>query len=319
MKSVIVIAFNTFKEAIRNRILYIILIFSILIIMSAGVISDLSVSEPGPLIRSIGLWGINFFSLMIAVFIGIGLVYNEIDKKTIYTIVSKPIDRTQFLLGKYFGLLLTIYVNVAIMTLFFFTAIYFYDSIDSDNLHKYVEGFVKSGGDITSFSKTQYYITSFFGAFGKSIGTMLCVYHNELTQHLMKVILLNGFELAIIVSFAVLFSSFSTPILSAFLTIMTFLAGRGNDDIFRYALKLETKLNNLAASGGVDTATTIKYYMAWLISHLMPNLSIFHQVSNAIYEEEGVTIYFTDILYGLCYPAAVLVIASMIFRRRNFK
>ena len=240
-------------------------------------------------------------------------------RRTIYTIVSKPIDRTQFLLGKYFGLLLTIYVNVAIMTLFFFTAIYFYNAIDPKVLQVHYDELAKSGFDLRSFSMTQYYITSFIGALGKSFATMTGLYQNPLTEHLMKVILLNGFELAIIVSFAVLFSSFSTPILSAFLTLMTFLAGRGNDDIFRYALKLETKITNLAATGGADTATTIKYYMAWLISHLMPNLSIFHRVHDAIYEADGVQIHFVDILYGFCYPAAILIIASMIFRQRNFK
>ncbi|MFH0793744.1 MAG: ABC transporter permease subunit, partial [bacterium] len=107
MSKVYAIALNTFKEAVRNRILYILLIFALVLMGSSGVISDLSIAEPEKIVKDLGLAGINFFGLLIAIFIGIGLVYNELDKKTIYTIVSKPIDRHQFLLGKYFGLLLT--------------------------------------------------------------------------------------------------------------------------------------------------------------------------------------------------------------------
>ena len=98
MGKVLAIAQNTFKEAIRNRILYVVLVFAILFILAGFVVKDLTIAAHGDTIRTIGLSVISIVSLVLALLIGIGLVYNELDKKTIYTIVSKPIDRWQFLL-----------------------------------------------------------------------------------------------------------------------------------------------------------------------------------------------------------------------------
>ncbi|HRR31918.1 MAG TPA: ABC transporter permease subunit, partial [Candidatus Sumerlaeia bacterium] len=115
MSKIWAIAFNTFKEAVRNRILYILLVFALLIMASSGIVGELTISARERIITDLGITSINFFGLLIAIFVGIGLVYNELDKKTIYTIVTKPIDRHQFLIGKYLGLLLTIYINILIM------------------------------------------------------------------------------------------------------------------------------------------------------------------------------------------------------------
>jgi ABC-type transport system involved in multi-copper enzyme maturation permease subunit len=115
MQRIAAIAVNTFKEAVRNRVLYVLLFFSVLIMFGAWVASTLSIDDELKIVRDLGAFAINFISVLIAVFVGIGLVYNDLDKKTIYTIVSKPINRWEFLLGKYFGLMLTIAVNVLIM------------------------------------------------------------------------------------------------------------------------------------------------------------------------------------------------------------
>ena len=122
-------------------------------------------------------------------------------------------------------------------------------------------------------------------------------------------------SLAIIVAFAVLFSSFSTSILSAFLTIMTFLVGRGNEDIIRYVWKLQEKID---ATGAADMGMWIKYFLANGMAHLAPNLSIFYKVSDAIYEDK-VPVNWTELMYGVTYPAAILALARVIFNRRNFK
>lgn len=318
MSKIVVIAFNTFKEAIRNRILYIILIFAILLLLSAGVIGDLSISNPQDVIRSIGLSAINMFSILIAIFVGIGLVYNEIDKRTIYTIVSKPIDRTHFLLGKYFGLLLTIYVNILIMTVFFFFTIYYQDSIEPQKVAEYFRNYANEHGveQIPYYVNIMFYVQNLGMALVKSIGTMAGAYQSELTQYLPTALLMNCFELAIITAFAVLFSSFSTPTLSAILTFLTFLIGRGNEDIIRYAWRLESQMAEMGAN--VDIATTVKYWLTYFICHISPNLSLFNLTSDAIYGD-GLNVFWTDILYGFVYTAAILTLAAMIFKRRNFK
>jgi ABC-type transport system involved in multi-copper enzyme maturation permease subunit len=318
MTKIAIIALNTFKEAIRNRVLYIILAFAILLMLCSGVISDLSVAKPQDTIRAIGLSAINFFSVLIAIFIGVGLVYNEIDKKTIYTIVSKPINRTQFILGKYFGLLLTIFINVLIMTIFFFWAIYF-QQLTSDTAATKNEYFQQlyaaSGGmPISNMTFVGYYVSAFFTSVAKAAASAIGLYHHELTKDLLAVICMNCFELAIITAFAVLFSTFSTPTLSSFLTVMTFLMGRGNEEIMRYVERMQSKISD----GGFDFAIALKLHLANLAALIAPNLSIFNLTGDAIYEGR-IEIFWSDILYGFCYPAAILALAALIFRRRNFK
>lgn len=110
------IALNTFREAIRDRILYNLLIFAFVLIGGSMLLASLTVGEQSKIIMDIGLASINLFGVLISIFLGIGLVSKEIDKRTIYTVLSKPIGRTQFLIGKYAGLLLTLLVNSAIMT-----------------------------------------------------------------------------------------------------------------------------------------------------------------------------------------------------------
>jgi len=116
MSKIQAIAMNTFKEAVRDRILYAILVFAIAMIASTVILATIGAGSGEKIVRDLGLGFISIFGVFIAVFIGIGLVHKEIDRRTIYTIISKPIHRFQFILGKYLGLCLTLFVNVAIMT-----------------------------------------------------------------------------------------------------------------------------------------------------------------------------------------------------------
>ena len=112
---ILTIARNTFREAIRDRILYNLLFFALLMIAISLLIATLTVGEQSKIIIDIGLGSINIFGALIAIFLGIGLIIKEIEKKTIYNILSKPVPRYQFIAGKYLGLLITILVNIAIM------------------------------------------------------------------------------------------------------------------------------------------------------------------------------------------------------------
>lgn len=109
------IAINTFKEAIRDRILYNLLFFALLMIGSSILLATLTIGEQNKIIKDLGLASTNLFGVLIAVFLGIGLVSKEIEKRTIYTIVSKPVHRYEFILGKYLGLILTLLVNTVVM------------------------------------------------------------------------------------------------------------------------------------------------------------------------------------------------------------
>ena len=118
------IALNTFREAVRDRILYTLLFLAVAMIGGSVLVAELTVGEYGKIIRDLGLASISLFGLMIAVFVGIGLVYKEIERKTIYTIASKPVSRWQFVLGKYAGLLITLATEVAIMSAAFFVTLW---------------------------------------------------------------------------------------------------------------------------------------------------------------------------------------------------
>jgi len=311
MAKVWAIAFNTFKEAVRNRILYILLIFAIVLLLFSGLARELTISAHEKIIRSLGLGCINIFGLLIAVFVGIGLVYNELDKKTIYTIISKPIDRWQFILGKYFGLLLTIYVNILIMTLFFYFSLYWQTFMGSDALAKVYAAY-PPGQAPGALHQMGYCGWSVLRSLGLTLKT-LCFFPDQVTADLQIVVVMTCLELAIITAFAVLYSSFSTPTLSAILTVFTFVVGRGNEDIIRYTWYLERK-------GLTSTAAIVKYHGAQFVAHLAPNLKIFYSdTCNAALSNPPVIVDYYAIAYAAIYSALILSLAVLIFRRRNFK
>src|SRR5437016_7544170 len=111
------IARNAFREAVRDRVLYNLVIFALLLIAGAIFLGELSAGEEAKIIVDLGLSAMLLFGVFIAIFVGVALVYKEIERRTLYAILAKPIGRGQFLLGKYLGLSLTLVVNVIIMGL----------------------------------------------------------------------------------------------------------------------------------------------------------------------------------------------------------
>lgn len=116
MSKVAYIALNTYRETVRDKVLYNLVLFALILIGSSYILGQISVYQEVKIIKDLGLAAVAVFGAVIAIFIGIGLVSKEIDKRTLYTLLSKPVSRPQFLMGKYFGLCLTLAVNVAIMT-----------------------------------------------------------------------------------------------------------------------------------------------------------------------------------------------------------
>jgi len=127
MRRVFVIGLNTFRENLREKLLYNLVIFALLIIGSSILLQRLNLGDSSRLIVDLGLAAINIFGVLIAIFIGIGIVSKEIDKKTISTIISKPVPRYEFLLGKYLGLSITLLVNTLIMLAGFLLVLLYMD------------------------------------------------------------------------------------------------------------------------------------------------------------------------------------------------
>jgi len=113
------IAINTVREALRNRVLFVLVAFALVMIAAGLVLSTLSYVERDRILQDLGLSALRLFGALIAIFVGVGLIHKEIDRRTIYTILSKPVSRTEFLLGKYLGLVLTLWLQVAVMGLGF--------------------------------------------------------------------------------------------------------------------------------------------------------------------------------------------------------
>jgi Cu-processing system permease protein len=120
-----VLAGNTFREAVRDKLLYNLLIFAALMIGSSIVLAKLHVGYDERIYRDVGLGAIAFFGVLIAIFVGINLVYREISLKTVYSMLAKPIHRWEFLLGKYMGLVGLLAVEIALMSAFFLGVLWY--------------------------------------------------------------------------------------------------------------------------------------------------------------------------------------------------
>jgi ABC-type transport system involved in multi-copper enzyme maturation permease subunit len=248
------IALNTFKEAIRDRILYLLLFFAAVCIIFSRILALLAVGDRAKIITDVGLASLSVFGVLMAVLIGTGLVYKEIDKRTIYTLLSKPIQRYQFLLGKYLGLLLTLAVMLALMALIFLVLIL---------LHNYPVG------------------GSFFTA-----------------------ILFIFVELCLLTAVAMLFSCFSTPILSTLYSLSFYLIGH-------ISWGLETLIDKIPQSG-VKTLARVLYTF-------LPDLENFNFKTEVVHHLPiPPKIFLYSSLYGISYTVFILVLAMMVFRRRDF-
>lgn len=117
------IAFNTFREAVRDRVLYNLIVFAVLLIGSALILGQISIGIEKIVLVNLGLTAISIFGVVIAIFIGIGLVSKEIDKKTLYTVLARPVRRWEFIVGKFAGLIATLTVNAGLMAIGFFAAL----------------------------------------------------------------------------------------------------------------------------------------------------------------------------------------------------
>ena len=251
---VLSIAVNTFRENLRDKLLYNLLIFALLMIGSSLILMRLTLGEFHRLILDIGLGSINFFGVLIAIFVGIGLVSKEIERKTIYTIVSKPVARYQFLLGKYVGLSLTLLINTSIM----------------------------------------------------ACGLLAVLYVQEVPIHtvLFKALGLIVVEFMVITAVALLFSTFSSATFSAIFTLALYVIGHLTPDLKAFGEKM----------GGLGKPILEGMY------YVLPNLDRFNLKGHVTHRLD---LPLGDLLmiaaYGMAYTAFLLMLASVIFQRRDFR
>lgn len=256
LKRILSIALNTFRETVRDRILYNLVLFVLFITVCALFLGELTAGNESRVIVNLGLSAVLLFGAFIAIFVGVSLVSKEIERRTVYSVFAKPVRRSEFLVGKYLGLCLTLLVNILVM------------------------------------------------AGGLSLA-LLYVGGNHLLPGVWSAITLIYFELTILTAVAILFSSFSTPALSALLAFLVFVIGH-----------FSTALNQLAESLGSQAA---KIFFTCLY-YILPNLSFFSFNTNAaLGQTAGVSYLATALAYASVYTAILLFLAAFVFSRRNFK
>lgn len=258
MNRPLVVAWNTFREAVRDRVLYSLVFFALLMIASAILVGQISIGIEENVIITLGLSAISVIGLLIAVFIGVALVSKEMDKRTLYGLLSKPVRRWEFLLGKFAGLLLTLAVNTTAMAAGLFLALL--------------------------------WVRNAPGHTGSAV--IVAVYF----------ILL---KLAIVVALAMLFSCFTTPLLSILYTAGLYVAG-----LF--------VINMRDVQGTQVSAQTRAFLHA--LSYLLPNFQNFDvMAAAALGRSIPAALIWQNTAYTALYCAILLIIATAIFARRDLK
>lgn len=253
MRAVVAIALNTFREAIRDRILYLILAFAIGLIALARFVSLLTVGSEVKIIKDLGLSAISIFGLLATTFVGVSLLFKEIERRTVLTMLAQPVRRWQFVAGKYAGLLLVLGSLVSVTGLALLAAV---------------------------------------------------ALKGESPVSLVPAILMIMVELALIAAFAVLFSAFTNPILAAVGTVATYVAGHLS---WSFDL-LEKRVDS--ASGKL---------LCRALHVVLPNLDRLDVKAAAVHGVPLAPGYLPlATAYGLGYASVVVVLACVVFERREF-
>ena len=212
MNATAVIALNVFRESVRDKVFYNLVLFAILLIGASYLIGQLTAGQDVKIIKDLGLSATAVFGLFISVFIGIGLVSKEVERKSVYSLLSKPIHRYQMVAGKYAGLALTLAVNVAIMT----TALYG------------VLGYM---------------------AWGVAPEVQKAWDAPALDPAMLQALALILVELMVVTAVALFFSTFSTPMLSAAFTFGLYVAGHFSTDLRNFEQVVDSPVAVRVARG----------------------------------------------------------------------
>jgi ABC-type transport system involved in multi-copper enzyme maturation permease subunit len=263
MRRILAIAQNTFRENIRDKVLYNLILFALIMILSALALGQLTLGNETKVLLDLGLSSISVFGMLIAIFIGIGLVYKELEKRTVYALLAKPVHRHELILGKYLGLLFTLLVNLAIMTVGLELALLYAGRI----------------------------------GFSGHIRVLPAAY-------------LIFLSLAVITALALLFSTFSTPALSALFSFFLWIAGHFGRDL---------------QSFGELTKSAAAKWLCRLLYYAIPNFTNFKADSRNILQD---AIYYQPLdpsaildstLYCIVYCTIIVALSTSIFLRRDFK
>lgn len=253
MRCIYEIALNTVKETVRNHVVYMVLLFVVILILLSVSFGDWSVFARIQVIEDFGLATMSLAGLLLAVFIGVGMLGKEISSKTLYHVLTKPVARYQFVIGKYAGLLFVLALNYAIMALFFIATL------------------IYLGGHLN----------------WPLISAIVCIWT----------------EMAVIISAAVFFSSFTSPVLAALFSIAFYIAGH---------------LNDLISIQIASQSWSMFPVLLKALYYLLPNLEHFNVRDHVVYNQ-ALPPGFTEmaVIYGCLYVALFLIFSSILFKKKD--
>lgn len=257
---IVAVALNTFKEAGRNRVFLGLMLGALLMILGSLLLSEMVVfDQRRRVVQDFGLFFISLAGVVISIVAGVLLVYKELQRKTIYSLLSKPLHRYEFILGRYVGMLLVLLVVVAGLAL--------------------------------------------------AWGVVLYLRDVPLRLVLLKAVILIFAELSVVAAVAMLFSSFSTPVLSGIFTFSVYVVGR----LVYFIEEL------LLANKGLFVTVPQLRPLGRAAVVVFPDLSLFDITREILL---GLDVSWTWVVQSLGYAASYVVIlvllAILIFRSKDF-
>ena len=302
------IALNTYREAVRDKILFGVLVLAAAVLALTLALGELSLDQNMRVVTDLGLASISLFAVVIAIFLGSSLLYKEIERKTLYVILPKPIARFEFLLGKYFGIVATCVVFIAIMGALqlFVTAIQ--AGASTILVVAVLVGLAAALGVGFLLSRDRTLVVPTWSIVAMGTAIWVCSTVDVELFRLLASLVLNVGEVLILAAVALLFSSFSTPFLTGAFTFGVWLVGRAAHDM----VAMKTRVLSPA----------VKEILSWL-AEVLPNFNLFVPgrttlVGAASSLREPLAYVATSLGYAVLYAAATLAVAALIFRRRDF-
>jgi Cu-processing system permease protein len=308
MFRMLAVASNTFREAVRDRVLHGVLGLALALLVFTLALAELSLDQEKRIVLDLGMASISLFSVIMAVFLGSSLLYKEIERKTLYVILPKPIRRHEFMLGKYFGIVLTVAVFVAIM----------------GAVQLGVAALQFAGPTLLPFAAVLGLLVLLGGALYRTRGRTtvvipwslvalavmsFCAAHSGVTLWpVLTQLLLTLGEVLVLSAVALVFSAFSTPFLTALLTTGVWVVGRSADLMIHMKGKVLPELMRSVLS---------KVVTVW------PNFNLFvpgaHTLSATHTDTASQLGYvLSSMTYATLYSALLLLFAALIFNRRDF-
>ena len=304
MMRIYAIAVNTFREAVRDRILFGVVGLAAAVLVFTLALGQLSLDQERRVVEDIGLASISLFAVVVAVFLGSSLLYKEIERKTLYVILPKPIHRWEFLVGKYAGITLTGAVFVAVMGGVLLLVMGAQAGGSAGLVGGIAAGLLALLGlGAWKLSDVSRLLLPWSAAL-LAAGALFAQGAGVAVGPVLMALLLNVGEVSILTAVALFFSSFSTPFLTGAFTLGVWLAGRSADS-------MQTMRSPLLG----DAIVAVLHGLA----RVVPNFNLFVPGPGTLGEAGAWGYVGTTTAYGVVYTAALLVAAALLFRRRDFQ